>query len=59
MCLAAPEAPLLGQIDSCNENAYKLILGDGIKVFDLSSESEPTRERYDGMRATRGPAANH
>ncbi len=43
---AAPEAPLLMQIDSCNENAYKLILGDGIDVFDLSSEPDAIREEY-------------
>ncbi len=43
---AASEVPLMKQIDSCNENAYKLILGDGIEVFDLTSEPEATRDRY-------------
>ncbi len=43
---AAPESPLLRQIDVCNHNAYKLILGEGIAVFDLTSEPDTSRERY-------------
>jgi hypothetical protein len=33
-------------MDSCQQNAYSLVLGDAKKAFDLSEEKEEVRERY-------------
>jgi hypothetical protein len=34
------------QLDRCEEKAYDLILGDGGKVFDMSSEKDELKDRY-------------
>jgi hypothetical protein len=33
-------------LDACEQKAYDLILGDAGKVFDLSTESDASRDRY-------------
>ncbi|OHB82578.1 MAG: hypothetical protein A2V98_21715, partial [Planctomycetes bacterium RBG_16_64_12] len=38
--------PRLEAFTQCEEQAYDLILGDGGKVFDLSEESDASREQY-------------
>jgi len=38
--------PQITAAKSCDHQAYELILGDAGKVFDLSQESEETRELY-------------
>ena len=38
--------PLFAAHDKCEREAYDLILGDARKVFDLSTESDATRDRY-------------
>ncbi len=38
--------PQFEQLDRCEEKAYNLILGDGGKVFDLSSEKDELRDKY-------------
>jgi hypothetical protein len=39
-------APAISQANSAQEQAYGLILGNAGKVFDLSQEPAPLRERY-------------
>lgn len=41
-----PNNPSLQQLDKCEDKAYELILGDARKVFDLSQESDETRDKY-------------
>jgi hypothetical protein len=41
-----PANPDLKKFDADGNKAYELILGDGGKVFDLSTETKETRERY-------------
>ena len=41
-----PDNPLFQQMDACEGKAYDMILGDARDVFDLSQESDATRERY-------------
>jgi hypothetical protein len=43
---AVPGNPLLAQFDRCEDQAYDLILGDGGKIFDLSSEKDALRDAY-------------
>ena len=43
---ALPGEPSLQQLDACENKAYEMILGDAGKVFDLSTESQATRDRY-------------
>lgn len=43
---AMPANPHLAKHDRCEERAYDLILGDAGKLFDLSEESDETREEY-------------
>ena len=43
---AMPGNPQFEQLDRCEEKAYNLILGDGGKVFDMSSEKDELRDRY-------------
>jgi hypothetical protein len=38
--------PRLAALAQCESEAYEMILGDAGKVFDLSTESDATRERY-------------
>ena len=34
------------QFDTCQDDAYKMMLGDAKKLFDLSTEKDAMRERY-------------
>ena len=43
---ALPGNATLKTVVQSEEQAYEMILGDAGKLFDLSLESEPTRERY-------------
>jgi len=43
---ALPGEPQFQQLDGCESKAYEMILGDAGKVFDLSTESQATRDRY-------------
>jgi hypothetical protein len=43
---AMKDDPSLKELDSGEEQAYELILGDGGKVFDLSQEKNETRDKY-------------
>jgi hypothetical protein len=43
---AMPANARFEQLDRCEESAYNLILGDARKLFDLSEESDETREAY-------------
>lgn len=43
---ALPKNPVIEKDASAKDQAYDLILGDAGKVFDLSQETEKTRERY-------------
>jgi hypothetical protein len=43
---AMPGNPQFELLDRCEEKAYNLILGDGGKVFDMSSEKDELRDRY-------------
>ncbi|HOL67168.1 MAG TPA: DUF1501 domain-containing protein, partial [bacterium] len=38
--------PLFQKIDAANSQAYQSILGDAVKVFDLTLEKEEVRQRY-------------
>ncbi len=42
----APELPALQALARCDEQAYDMILGEGRKVWDLSTEKDSVRERY-------------
>ena len=44
--MAAPDSPAFQAMDKCEEKAYNMILGDTRKVFDLSQESDATRDSY-------------
>lgn len=41
-----PDDPALQSLDSCEDKAYELILGDTRKAFDLSEEPDEVRDRY-------------
>jgi hypothetical protein len=41
-----PATPSFEKLDSSEENAYNLILGESGKVFDLSTEKDELRDRY-------------
>ena len=41
-----PEDPALRQSDRCEEGAYAMMFGEARNLFDLSKESNETRERY-------------
>ena len=41
-----PENPHMKAFSKCRDQAYDLILGDGAKVFDLSTEDDALRQRY-------------
>jgi uncharacterized protein (DUF1501 family) len=41
-----PTNPQFEMLDKCEEKSYNLILGDGGKVFDMSSEKDELRDRY-------------
>ena len=43
---AARGEPLIGEITTARNNAYQLILGDAVKIFDLSSEPDAIRNEY-------------
>ncbi|MGL4594036.1 MAG: DUF1501 domain-containing protein [Thermoguttaceae bacterium] len=36
----------VGEIETSRENAYKLLFGDAVKIFDLGLEPEKVREEY-------------
>ncbi len=38
--------PSFEKMDNCEEKAYSLILGEGSKVFDLSTEKDELRDKY-------------
>jgi hypothetical protein len=43
---AAASDPLIDEIDTARQNAYNLMLGDAVKIFDLSLEPDKIREEY-------------
>jgi hypothetical protein len=43
---AMPDTPVFQTLDKCEGKAYDMILGDARKVFDLSQESDSTRDKY-------------
>ncbi len=43
---AAPTNRALQHLDKCEVEAYEMMFGEARKVFDLSQESDETRERY-------------
>jgi len=43
---AIPDNPVFASLNKCEDKAYDLILGDTRKVFDLSQESDATRDKY-------------
>ena len=43
---AMPDTPVFASLDKCEDKAYEMILGDARKVFDLSQESDATRDKY-------------
>lgn len=43
---ATSNDPLLGEIDATRKNAYELILGSAVKVFDLGGEPDKIRDEY-------------
>ena len=43
---ALPDNPQFSQLDTCEEKAYELILGDAGKLFDLSTEKQELRDLY-------------
>ncbi|MCK5804423.1 MAG: DUF1501 domain-containing protein [Lentisphaeria bacterium] len=43
---AMPEDPVAKTLDTCEEKAYEMILGDAGKLFDLSTEDNALRQRY-------------
>ena len=43
---AAQNDPLIGEVATARDNAYQLILGNAVKIFDLATESENIREEY-------------
>jgi len=43
---AMPANSSFQALDQCEENAYGLMFGEARKLFDLSSETDETRERY-------------
>jgi hypothetical protein len=43
---AVPENPLFKKLDRCEENAYDMMFGDALKLFDLSEEKDKIREHY-------------
>jgi len=43
---AAPTNRALEQLDKCEAEAYEMMFGEARKIFDLSQESDETRERY-------------
>ncbi|MHC4199824.1 MAG: DUF1501 domain-containing protein [Planctomycetota bacterium] len=51
---ALPANSALERLDKCEAEAYEMMFGEARKVFDLSQESDETRERYG--RSTFGQA---
>jgi hypothetical protein len=43
---AMPQHPHFKRLDRCEQNAYGMMFGDARKLFDLSQESDETRDRY-------------
>jgi len=43
---AASDAPFVDEIGAARDNAYKLMFGDAVKLFDLSTEPEAIRQEY-------------
>ncbi len=41
-----PKSPAMQALASSEEQAYDMILGDGAKLFDLSTENSEVRDRY-------------
>jgi hypothetical protein len=43
---AMPDNPHFKKLDRCEENAYDLMFGEARELFNLSNESDETRNRY-------------
>ena len=43
---AAQNDPLIGEIETARNNAYRLMFGDAVKIFDLGNEPEKIRDEY-------------
>ena len=43
---AMPGNPHFAALEKCNAKAYEMMFGDAKKLFDLSQETDETRERY-------------
>jgi len=43
---AMPDNPHFQKLDRCEAKAYNMMFGDARKLFDLSQESDETRQRY-------------
>ncbi len=43
---AMPTSPTFSRADQCESKAYDLILGEGVKLFDLSKEKDDLRDKY-------------
>ena len=43
---AIPNDPTFASLSKCEDKAYEMILGDTRKVFELSQETDATRDRY-------------
>ena len=43
---AMPDNPQFKRLDACEESAYGMMFGDARKLFDLTQETDETRERY-------------
>ena len=41
-----PGDPQVARLGECRDKAYEMILGDGSKLFDLSTEDKELRDRY-------------
>ncbi len=41
-----PDSPAMQALANSEQQAYDMILGDGAKVFDLTTETDEVRERY-------------
>ena len=43
---AIPDNPTFATLDKCENKAYDMTMGDTRKIFDLSEESDATRDKY-------------
>ncbi|KPK63337.1 MAG: hypothetical protein AMK73_05250 [Planctomycetes bacterium SM23_32] len=43
---AAPSDPYFAELDRCEQEAYDMMFGEMKQIFDLSQETQETRERY-------------